>query len=113
MLRHHSLSSFSPLRVLYIGIFPAVSPVRLECVFAKVAVRINEDSLVHFIGRNCSMPDAFCYKSASNEFREDRMKTADDGWTRTNQQFRIISLRYVAHEKKYKYMEKELDENRG
>lgn len=41
------------------------------------------------------------------------MKTADDGWTRTNQQFRIISLRYVAHEKKYKYMEKELDENRG
>ena len=35
------------------------------------------------------------------------------GWTRTNQQFRIISLRYVAHEKKYKYMEKELDENRG
>lgn len=80
MLRHHSLSSFGPLRVLYNGIFPAVSPVRLECVFAKVAVRINEDPLVHFICRNCSMPDAFCYKGASNGFRENRMKTADILW---------------------------------
>lgn len=30
------------------------------------------------------------------------------GWTRTNQQFRIISPRYVAHEKKYKYMEERI-----
>lgn len=30
------------------------------------------------------------------------------GWTRTNQQFRIISLRYVAHEKKYKCMEERI-----
>lgn len=80
MLRHYSLSGFGSLGVLYIGILPAVSPVRLECIFAKVAVRINEDSLVHFICRNCSMSNTFCCKSASNGFREDRMKTAEILW---------------------------------
>jgi len=60
LLRHHPLSSSNPLRLLYIGFWTAVSPVRLECVLAKVTVRNIENFAVLHICRFYSLFDAFC-----------------------------------------------------
>ena len=38
LLCHHPLPGSGPLRLLYVGVWSAVSPVRLECVLSQVVV---------------------------------------------------------------------------
>ena len=38
LLRHHPLPGSGPLRLLYVGIWSAISPVCLECVLSQVVV---------------------------------------------------------------------------
>ena len=75
VLRHHPLSSSSSLRLLYTGIWSAVSPVCLECLLAQAVVRNGENFVVFFFRCICSLFDAFCCKNETIWPREERMKS--------------------------------------
>ena len=64
------------MHLLYTGIWSAVSPVCLECLFAQAVVRDDKNFVVFFFHCICSLFDALCCKNETIWPREDRMKTS-------------------------------------